>query len=90
MEFPGAENQGREDAAKPRVTNMRDSQVDRKRGGYAAMSFGPTSLATEKENGGWTPLTMPVGGKPARTTTSSTRGWRDTEALGDKAEGGHK
>jgi hypothetical protein len=88
MEFPFAENQAAEDARKPKVTNLRDSQTDRGRGGYAAMEFGPTSLAEEKENGGWTPLTKPVGmGEPARTSTSSSRGWVDTVALGNKADG---
>lgn len=88
MVFPGEENQAKENAAKPKVTNMRDSQTDRKRGGYAAMEFGPTSLAEEKENGGWTPLTKPVGqAEPGRTTTSSSRGWIDYKALGSMADG---
>ena len=91
MAFPFEENQAAENARKPKVTQMRDSQTDRKRGGYPAADFGPTSLAEEKLNGGWTPLTEPVGmAKPARTSTSSSRGWVDTQALGDKAEGGHK
>jgi hypothetical protein len=66
----------------------RDGQTDRKRNGYAMMDFGPTSLADEKMNGGWTPLTMPVGeGVPGRTTTSSSRGWSDTANLGSMADG---
>jgi len=91
MAFPGEENQAKEDAAKPVVSMMRSDQVDRRRGGYAAVDFGPTSLAEEKENGGFTPLTMPVGmTKPGRSVTSSSRGWIDYKALGDKAEGGFK
>jgi len=88
MVFPGDENQAKENAAKAKVLDIRSSQVDRKRGGYPAVEFGPTSLAEEKENGGWTPLTEPVGrAKPGRTTTSSSRGWIDYEALGSKADG---
>lgn len=90
MAFPGEENQAKENAAKPKVSSMRDSQVDRRRGGYPNVDFGPTSLATEKENGGWTPLTEPVGRvKPKRTTTSSSRGWIDYKALGAMADGDH-
>jgi len=88
MVFPGEENQAKEDAAKPKVNDMRSGQVDRRRGGYPAMEFGPTSLAEEKENGGWTPLTEPVGrAKPGRTTTTASRGWIDYKALGAKADG---
>ena len=88
MAFPGEENQMKEDAAKPVVSNLRSDQVDRRRGGYPTVEFGPTSLADEKENGGWTPLTEPVGrAKPGRTTTSSSRGWIDYKALGSKADG---
>jgi len=91
MAFPGKENQMKEDAAKPVVSNLRSDQVDRRRGGYEMADFGPTSLAEEKENGGFTPLTMPVGmAKPGRSVTSSSRGWMDYKALGDKAEGGFK
>jgi len=88
MEFPFSENQAKEDARKPKVTQMRDSQTDTSRASYPAPEFGPTSLAEEKLNGGWTPLTAPVGmGKPARTSTSSSRGWVDTVALGNMADG---
>lgn len=88
--FPFEENQAAEDARKPKVTNLRDSQTDRGRGGYGFAEFGPTSLAEEKDNGGWTPLTKPVGAEPKRTTTSSTRGWIDYLAEGVKADGDHE
>ena len=67
---------------------IRDNQTDTARGGYANIEFGPTSLAEEKMNGGWTPLTKPVGAvEPGRTTTSSSRGWADTAHLGAMADG---
>ena len=63
---------------------MRDNQVDTgtiASTSYAAADFGPTSLLEEKLNGGYTPLTKPVGAEPARTITSSTRGASDAKAL---------
>ena len=49
--------------------------------GYLVKGTGVTTIGDEKRDGGWTPLTEPVGAEPADGSTSGSRGAADIGRL---------
>jgi len=95
MAMPGIEDQGAEDAAKPRVNAMRESQTDTAR--FGSLSFHvdmrPGTVLEQSQNNGYDRTSKPVGAatpNPAEFESVGGRGSTDALAARQLGSQGRK